>query len=863
MLCDVPSCLAVADEHHAGWQPSSPASGCLAAAEGPEPFAWSAPRHHARGPPRHRGCSALVRRAVVLWLLLVALGCYGPPTDHRVGVSSSRTCGAAPLVEIVFSAFSFSDVGIVFAAGSSLPAPLTFNTTEIVHFSPSLRPLAPSLLFVGPSMEAIGAVRLGLVAARAIKPTGADSAAETAARAHSPGNETELLIQSLKDEGHLDAVRYVNVERTYTFLNRVAQVQVDATIEITERAPQGGVGSIILMLPFFEAAQLGRLEVSSTSSPGFLKLRRLHEARDVVAAAGGDSAVPPAASACVPAAFLVDLPLNKLPGTFLDLRINYALGRPFLPFPASIPMAQQQRVAAAAPALWLSPYPVSKQRLSIKLPGGHDASVLSSPPRALGQAPYAAAPPTFLRPIAAEVLQSGWVTGGSPSASEAGGDGVDYPPIASDLGASWVSFLFPGNLASFVSVQRHIEVSHWGSAAVSELYKLHNEAASLKGSFSRLEYAKASGQVSEQPVPTDSDANHLLVGLSAALPRRAFGIEVFDKIGNISSTIVARRGQNALGQPTYTSLDFYPRFPVLGGWSTDWHLSYDLPIRTVLSVVPGTLSHVLNVTLASAYRATYAENLVTKVILPAGAYNVRVATPVPLDGLWLEHSYSWLDFVQPRTVVALHSHGFWLPDKELIRHKAQIFYDYSHSLSDMNKPLLIWILLLLPFLLFIFFSRLSIRISSPEEAAAFDAKEFKASITRQMVELFEDLVHANDDMMGAVEEAIHRCGAGVVFTKLSPTTSALLSPWRAQTQELLEQLRALVPGDGFCSRVVNATREFLDAAEALALKCLTTKRTVALTRVADRKRTSAGAAAEQVATPTNHRASSVASPGLS
>eukprot|EP00920_Eleutheroschizon_duboscqi_P006640 GHVT01015625.1.p1 GENE.GHVT01015625.1~~GHVT01015625.1.p1 ORF type:complete len:218 (+),score=64.16 GHVT01015625.1:1662-2315(+) len=163
----------------------------------------------------------------------------------------------------------------------------------------------------------------------------------------------------------------------------------------------------------------------------------------------------------------------------------------------------------------------------------------------------------------------------------------------------------------------------------------------------------------------------------------------------------------------------------------------------------------------------------------------------------------------------------------------------------MNKPLLIWILLLLPFLLFIFFSRLSIRISSPEEAAAFDAKEFKASITRQMVELFEDLVHANDDMMGAVEEAIHRCGAGVVFTKLSPTTSALLSPWRAQTQELLEQLRALVPGDGFCSRVVNATREFLDAAEALALKCLTTKRTVALTRVADRKRTSAGAAAEQ------------------
>ena len=44
--------------------------------------------------------------------------------------------------------------------------------------------------------------------------------------------------------------------------------------------------------------------------------------------------------------------------------------------------------------------------------------------------------------------------------------------------------------ATFRTVNKEIEVSHWGNVAVEELYSLEHTGATLKGGFSRAKYAR-------------------------------------------------------------------------------------------------------------------------------------------------------------------------------------------------------------------------------------------------------------------------------------------------------------------------------------------------------------------------------------
>lgn len=45
--------------------------------------------------------------------------------------------------------------------------------------------------------------------------------------------------------------------------------------------------------------------------------------------------------------------------------------------------------------------------------------------------------------------------------------------------------------ATFRTANKEIEVSHWGNVAVEELYSLEHTGATLKGGFSRAQYARS------------------------------------------------------------------------------------------------------------------------------------------------------------------------------------------------------------------------------------------------------------------------------------------------------------------------------------------------------------------------------------
>jgi oligosaccharyltransferase complex subunit alpha (ribophorin I) len=81
----------------------------------------------------------------------------------------------------------------------------------------------------------------------------------------------------------------------------------------------------------------------------------------------------------------------------------------------------------------------------------------------------------------------------------------------------------------FSSMVREVEVSHWGSIAVEEIYELQHAGAKLAGGFSRIDY---------QMMRQGPGASPSFRELVATLPAHASNIYYRDQIGNISTSSV-------------------------------------------------------------------------------------------------------------------------------------------------------------------------------------------------------------------------------------------------------------------------------------------------------------------------------------
>jgi oligosaccharyltransferase complex subunit alpha (ribophorin I) len=82
--------------------------------------------------------------------------------------------------------------------------------------------------------------------------------------------------------------------------------------------------------------------------------------------------------------------------------------------------------------------------------------------------------------------------------------------------------------AKFSTITRELEVSHWGSIAVEEIYELKHAGAKLSGGFSRFDY-----MMKRAGFPSPSFRS-----LTAVLPLQATNIYYRDQIGNISTSSI-------------------------------------------------------------------------------------------------------------------------------------------------------------------------------------------------------------------------------------------------------------------------------------------------------------------------------------
>jgi len=264
------------------------------------------------------------------------------------------------------------------------------------------------------------------------------------------------------------------------------------------------------------------------------------------------------------------------------LTVKAVVVHPYTLLPAEINQDESQYVVYEDTALVSSPYPTQKQTTKMKLANKKTESVEPPPTRATGSS----------------------LTWGPISNTKAFGGGK--------FGSLRVHYLnhFPFVVAHDVS--REIEVSNWGNIAVEEMYEVKHTGAKLKGGFSRIDY-----------MMHQSSSSPSFRSLKASIPAQASNIYYRDQIGNISTSSLTLSSSGEL------KFEIQPRFPMFGGWKTEWYQGWNLPSEYGLT--HSGSSYKLTLDFGIPFDDIWVEDYYVKVILPEGATNVKTSVPFDVE----------------------------------------------------------------------------------------------------------------------------------------------------------------------------------------------------------------------------------------
>uniref|UniRef100_A0A7S3LZI6 Dolichyl-diphosphooligosaccharide--protein glycosyltransferase subunit 1 n=1 Tax=Spumella elongata TaxID=89044 RepID=A0A7S3LZI6_9STRA len=253
------------------------------------------------------------------------------------------------------------------------------------------------------------------------------------------------------------------------------------------------------------------------------------------------------------------------------------------PYPAEITQREPQFIRLKDSHYFLSPYATETQKTTVKLASPTVESF------------------TKLAPFTnrGNSLQFGPYENIAPySASEAS-----------------VHYLNNFPFAKFSTMTRELEVSHWGSIAVEEIYELQHAGAKLAGGFSRIDYQMMRGGPGASPS---------FRSVVATLPAQASGIYYRDQIGNISTSTVRHLPDGEL------ELELESRFPIFGGWKTQFYLGYSVPTENWITT-DGADRYNLKLDFFTAFDNVWVEDMELKVVLPEGCENIKVNVPYAVE----------------------------------------------------------------------------------------------------------------------------------------------------------------------------------------------------------------------------------------
>lgn len=303
-------------------------------------------------------------------------------------------------------------------------------------------------------------------------------------------------------------------------------------------------------------------------------------------------------------------------GEEASIKLTAYFTRVLKPFPEEVTQKDEQLVVFEASHVALSPYATETQSTKVKLPSGRVESFSQVEP----------------------VARKGSVITYGPY--------NDVAPLSGEPKSLRVHFKNHSPFLTATKLTREIEVSMWGRVSVEEVYDVEHSGAKLKGGFSRYEY-----QARHQKGASFYD-------MRALLPKDAVNVYYRDQIGNVSTSRLRPTS-------TRTELEFKPRFPLFGGWKTQWYFGYSVPTHSVLSRSGDSFK--LEMDFSTPVEGAAVDDLTLKIILPEGATNIQLNIPFSVDAVSEASRQTYLDtpvfgrpvvIIDKKNVVAAHNVPF-------------------------------------------------------------------------------------------------------------------------------------------------------------------------------------------------------------
>jgi oligosaccharyltransferase complex subunit alpha (ribophorin I) len=192
--------------------------------------------------------------------------------------------------------------------------------------------------------------------------------------------------------------------------------------------------------------------------------------------------------------------------------------------------------------------------------------------------------------------------------------------------------------------------------------------------------------------------------ITAMIPPHAFDLYYRDQIGNVSTSHV-REGEE------YITWEVEPRFPMFGGWQTDFYIGYNLPASSYLSTSYDDSSlHVLNISFASPFPQMAIDELEVHVVLPEFVSDVQFVTPFEIDSREFATKLTYLDSTG-RTVLILRKSNAVRQHYQ----NFQVVYRFSRVMM-LQEPILLIAAAMLFFVVSIIYVRIDLSLGNSKKS---------------------------------------------------------------------------------------------------------------------------------------------------
>lgn len=417
--------------------------------------------------------------------------------------------------------------------------------------------------------------------------------------------------------------------------------------------------------------------------------------------------------------YRVDLPESLNAGGQTTVEVDTSYSHSLQPYPAQITQAEKQLVKFTGNSNFYSPYKSTSVSTTVNLASSNVESY------------------TKTKPV---VVSEGTITYGP------------YENISPFTEKEMVVHYENNNpFLTVTTMERVIEVSHWGNVAVEETVNIVHNGAALKGSFSRYDYQRNQDGVSS------------IKSFKTSLPAAAKDVYYRDEIGNISTSALRELDETV-------ELELRPRFPLFGGWKTHYYIGYNVPSYQYL--FNSGDQYLLKMRFVDhVYDDQVIDDLTVKVILPEGAKNVDLKTPFPVERDNDKLHYTYLD-TMGRPVIILRK-------TNLVEQHAQDFelrYTFPKYLL-LQEPLLVVGAFYLLFITVIIYVRLDFSITKDE------ASESRMRISG-LIEQIQTIMDRRSALYQSYDDAINKFKTSKDSASFSGNRKKIDADYKQLTQQI-------------------------------------------------------------------------------